>query len=87
MFSHLHLYSAITRAVLQHGVVGPVIWASQLQRPLCPLQWHGLCCTYAMQVTLDVQHAAACHEALLFCSAGLGVSGTLMRALPVDTGV
>lgn len=47
MFSHLHLYSAITRAVLQHGVMGPIIWTSQLQRSLCPelptIAWYLLC--------------------------------------------
>lgn len=87
MFSHLHLYSAITWAVLRHGVVGPVTWASQLQRPLFSLMWHCDCCACAIQVTLDMQHVAVCHETLLFYSAGLGASGTHMSALPVDTGV
>lgn len=87
MLSHLHLYSAITRAVLQHGVVGPVIWASQLQRPLFPLLCHCVCCACAIQVTLGVQHVATCHETLLFWSAGRGTSGTHVKAPPVDSGM
>lgn len=62
MLSHLHLYLAITSAVWHHGVVGPVIWASQhLFLPL----WHYVCCACALQVTLGVQLVAVCRETLL----------------------
>lgn len=69
MLSHLHLYFAITRPVWQHGGVGPLICASQLQGPPSPAV--ALCGACAIHVTLDVQLVAVFHETLLIWTRGL----------------